>query len=315
MILLLGASGYIGEAFVRELQRRQWAFQPLSRKQVDYSRFDVLLKFLKETKPEFVVNVAGFTGKPNVDACEIAQADTLAGNALLPQTIAHACAVSNIPWGHVSSGCVFSGAKVTVNGQTRREKDLTRPDLRSLVEESPDAIHGFTETDPPNFTFRDPPCSFYSGTKALGEEAIAGIGQSYIWRLRIPFDQFDNMRNYLSKVQRYEKVYENVNSISHRGDFARASLDLWERRAPFGIYNLTNPGFVTTRQVVGLVERILKPARRFEFWQNDTEFYRQAAKTLRSNCVLDISKLLATGVKVRPVVEAVEDSLRNWKAE
>jgi len=315
MILLLGASGYIGEAFVRELQRRKSNFRPLSRKQVDYSRFDVLLKFLKETKPEFVVNVAGFTGKPNVDACEIARADTLAGNALLPQTIADACAACNIPWGHVSSGCVFSGAKVIVNGQTRTEKDLTRPDLRSLVEQSPDAIHGFTETDTPNFTFRDPPCSFYSGTKALGEEAIAGIGQSYIWRLRIPFDEFDSMRNYLSKVQRYEKVYDNVNSISHRSDFARASLDLWDRRAPFGIYNVTNPGFVTTRQVVDLVEKILKPAKRFEFWQNDTEFYRRAAKTLRSNCVLDVSKLLATGVKVRPVIEAIEDSLRRWKAE
>jgi len=315
MILLLGASGYIGEAFVRELQRRKSNFRPLSRKQVDYSRFDVLLKFLKETKPEFVVNVAGFTGKPNVDACEIARADTLAGNALLPQTIADACAACNIPWGHVSSGCVFSGAKVIVNGQTRTEKDLTRPDLRSLVEQSPDAIHGFTETDTPNFTFRDPPCSFYSGTKALGEEAIAGIGQSYIWRLRIPFDEFDSMRNYLSKVQRYEKVYDNVNSISHRSDFARACLDLWDRRAPFGIYNVTNPGFVTTRQVVDLVEKILKPAKRFEFWQNDTEFYRRAAKTLRSNCVLDVSKLLATGVKVRPVIEAIEDSLRRWKAE
>jgi len=315
MILLLGASGYIGEAFVRELQRRKSNFRPLSRKQVDYSRFDVLLKFLKETKPEFVVNVAGFTGKPNVDACEIARADTLAGNALLPQTIADACAACNIPWGHVSSGCVFSGAKVTVNGQTRTEKDLTRPDLRSLVEQSPDAIHGFTETDTPNFTFRDPPCSFYSGTKALGEEAIAGIGQSYIWRLRIPFDEFDSMRNYLSKLQRYEKVYDNVNSISHRSDFARACLDLWDRRAPFGIYNVTNPGFVTTRQVVDLVEKILKPAKRFEFWQNDTEFYRRAAKTLRSNCVLDVSKLLATGVKVRPVIEAIEDSLRRWKAE
>jgi len=315
MILLLGASGYIGEAFVRELQRRKSNFRPLSRKQVDYSRFDVLLKFLKETKPEFVVNVAGFTGKPNVDACEIARADTLAGNALLPQTIADACAACNIPWGHVSSGCVFSGAKVIVNGQTRTEKDLTRPDLRSLVEQSPDAIHGFTETDTPNFTFRDPPCSFYSGTKALGEEAIAGIGQSYIWRLRIPFDEFDSMRNYLSKVQRYEKVYDNVNSISHRSDFARACLDLWDRRAPFGIYNVTNPGFVTTRQVVDLVEKILKPAKRFEFWQNDTEFYRRAAKTLRSNCVLDVSKLLATGVKVRPVIEAIEDSLRHWKAE
>ena len=68
-------------------------------------------------------------------------------------------------------------------------------------------------------------------------------------------------RNYLSKVQRYEKVYDNVNSISHRGDFVRACLDLWERRAPFGIYNVTNPGFVTTRQVVDLVEKILKPAK------------------------------------------------------
>jgi dTDP-4-dehydrorhamnose reductase len=315
MILLLGASGYIGQAFVRELQRRQWPFTPLSRKEVDYTQFDVLLEYLRKNKPEFLVNVAGYTGKPNVDACEVAKADTLVGNALLPQTIAHACAVCAIPWGHVSSGCVFSGAKVTLNGRTRAEKDLTQPELRSLVEKSPEAIHGFTETDQPNFTFRDLPCSFYSGTKALGEEAIAGVGQSYIWRLRIPFDEFDNLRNYLSKVQRYAKVYDNVNSISHRGDFARACLDLWECRAPSGIYNVTNPGFVTTRQVVGLVEKILKPAKRFEFWLNDTEFYQQAAKTPRSNCVLDVSKLLGTGVKVRPVIEAIEDSLRNWKPE
>jgi len=237
------------------------------------------------------------------------------GNALLPQTIAHACASCAIPWGHVSSGCIFSGAKVTLNGQTRAEKDLTRPDLRSLAEQSPGAIHGFTETDPPNFTFRDPPCSFYSGSKALGEEAAAGVGQGYIWRLRIPFDEFDSARNYLSKVQRYHKVYDNVNSISHRGDFVRACLDLWERRAPVGTYNVSNPGFVTTRQVVGLLEKVLKPGKRFEFWLNDAEFYQQAAKTPRSNCVLDVSKLLAAGVKIRPVVEAIEDSLRNWKPE
>lgn len=315
MILLLGASGYIGEAFVRELQRRKWPFTPLSRKEADYNRFDVLLEVLRKTKPEFLVNAAGYTGKPNVDACEIARADTLVGNTLLPQTIAHACLVCDVPWGHVSSGCVFSGAKVTLNGQTRVEKDLIRPDLHSLAEKSPEAFHGFAETDHPNFTFRDLPCSFYSGTKALGEEAIAGVGRSYIWRLRIPFDEYDNARNYLSKVQRYAKVYENVNSISHRSDFARACLDLWERHAPFGTYNVTNPGFVTTRQVVGLIEKILKPSRRFEFWRDDTEFYAKAAKTPRSNCVLDVSKLLATGVKMRPVHEAVEDSLRNWRPE
>jgi UDP-glucose 4,6-dehydratase len=315
MILLLGATGYIGEAFATELKRRNENFITLSRQQVDYTRFDLLLKFLREHKPAFVVNSAGYTGKPNVDACELDKAGTLLGNALLPQTIAHACAEAGVPWGHVSSGCIYSGAKIEVNGHLRAEKDFTKPELRELAEKNPAAVHGFTETDTPNFSFRDGPCSFYSGTKALGEEAMTSLGQSYIWRLRIPFDEFDNKRNYLSKVQRYTKVYDNVNSISHRADFVKACLDTWKLRVPFGIYNVTNPGFVTTRHVVEQIEKILKPARKFEYWANDTEFYQIAAKTPRSNCVMDCTKLLATGVKVRPVAEALEASLKNWKPE
>ena len=315
MILVLGASGYIGEAFVAELNRRKASFLPLARRQVDYTRFDHLLEFLRANTPSFVINAAGYTGKPNVDACELDKAGTLVGNTLLPQTIAHACAAAGIPWGHVSSGCIYSGAKVSIQGKLRAEKDLTQPELRRLVETHPAAIHGFTETDIPNFTFRDPPCSFYSGTKALGEEGMRDIGQSYIWRLRIPFDEYDNPRNYLSKVQRYAKVYDNVNSISHRADFVKACLDTWEKRAPFGTYNVTNPGFVTTRQVVKLIEQRLKPAKNFEFWASDEEFYRLAAKTPRSNCVMDVSKLLAAGVKIRPVAEALEDSLKRWHPE
>jgi dTDP-4-dehydrorhamnose reductase len=315
MITLLGATGYIGEAFALDLERRGKKFEKLSRSAVDYTRFEVLLKYLRERRPEFVVNAAGYTGKPNVDACEVARADTLQGNTLLAQTIAQACAAADVPWGHVSSGCIYSGAKVHTDGQTRTEKDMSRADLKALVEKSPGAIHGFTETDVPNFTFRDPPCSFYSGTKALGEEAILGIGRSYVWRLRIPFDEFDGSRNYLSKVQRYPKVYDNVNSISHRADYVRACLDLWDQRAAFGIYNVTNPGWVTTREVVKMIEDILKPGRKFEFWANDAEFYQVAAKTPRSNCVMDINKLLAAGVKIRPVREALEHSLKNWRKE
>ena len=130
--------------------------------------------------------------------------------------------------------------------------------------------------------------------------------------MRIPFDQFDNPRNYLSKVQNYPKVYDNVNSLSHRGDFVAACLDLWQKRAPFGTYNVTNPGFVSTRQVVAMIQRILRPPRPFEFWADDREFYRLAAKTPRSNCVLDASKLLAAGVELRPVQEALENALQNW---
>jgi dTDP-4-dehydrorhamnose reductase len=315
MILLLGASGYIGQAFARELEARRQPFVSLSRRELDYTRFLLLHDYLKSKQPSFVINAAGYTGKPNVDACETARAETLLGNTLLPQTIADACALLSIPWGHVGSGCIYSGAKVVVKGQTRVEKDLTRPDLATLVNQSRECIHGFTETDEPNFSFRDPPCSFYSGTKALAEEAITGAGQFYVWRLRIPFDEQDNSRNYLSKVQRYAKVYDNVNSISHRADFVKACLDLWAKQAPFGVYNLTNPGFVTTRQVVSLIEKHLKPNRRFVFWENDEEFYKAGAKAPRSNCVLDVSRLLSTGVKIRSVEEALESALRSWKPD
>ena len=140
MIVLLGASGYVGRAFEQDLQRRGAKFISLARQQVDYARFDVLLKFLHDSKPEFLLNAAGYTGKPNVDACETARADTLQGNTLLPVTIAQACAATNTPWGHVSSGCIYTGAHLVENARRRVENDLTRPELRALVEKNPSAV-------------------------------------------------------------------------------------------------------------------------------------------------------------------------------
>jgi len=46
MIVVLGATGYIGQAFVTELNRRQWPFVPLSRREVDYTRFISLYDYL-----------------------------------------------------------------------------------------------------------------------------------------------------------------------------------------------------------------------------------------------------------------------------
>jgi dTDP-4-dehydrorhamnose reductase len=315
MILLLGGSGYIGQAFAAELSRRKLPFVPLARHEINYARFDALLGYLLQVKPAFVINAAGYIGKPNVDACENAKAETILGNTVLPVVISHACAVAEIPWGHVSTGCIYNGAKVRdESGGWRVEPDLNKPELRRQCEVNPEALTGFTEEDEPNFSFRHPPCSFHNGTKVLAEEAIRATGRVYIWRLRIPFDEFDSPRNSLSKLQRYPKVYDNINSFSHRGDFVRACLDLWERRARLGIYNVANPGAISTRRIVDMIERILRPARPFEFWTDDAEFYREGVKAPRSNCILDTAKLLAAGVRMRPVDEAMEHALQNWKA-
>ena len=316
MVILLGASGYIGQAFGKELKRRGIPFRPVSRKQINYTDYRVLRTTLQKEKPEFVINAGGFTGKPNVDACENQRGETIAGNVTLAQTVAQACDAAGVRLGFVSSGCIYTGAKVRQeSGAWAVEDRLTEPLVSELLSKRSDRVAGFTETDEPNFCFTHNNCSFYSGTKALAEEVMAGFADFYVWRLRIPFDEFDGPRNYLSKVQRYAKVYQNWNSISHRRDFVAACLDTWLQKTPGGVYNVVNPGYISTLEVVEKIRAKLKPSWKPEFWQNDDEFYRFAAVTPRSNCILDTCKLLQAGIRIRPVGEAIQEALASWIPE
>lgn len=313
MIWILGASGYIGEAFVSEAKKRKLDYRAVSRRDLDYTDFRTLLGALKKEKPDFVVNAAGFTGKPNVDACENQKGETVAGNVTLAQTVASACDVAGIQLGFVSSGCIYTGAKVRREcGTWAVEDNLTEPLVSELLSRRSERVAGFSESDEPNFCFAHNNCSFYSGTKALAEEVMAGFPNFYVWRLRIPFDEFDGHRNYLSKVQRYAKVYQNWNSVSHRGDFTAACLDTWIKKVPPGTYNVVNPGYISTREVVEKIRGKLKPSWEPVFWQNDDEFYRFGAVTPRSNCLLSSEKILKTGVQLRSVNEALDEAVSNW---
>ena len=287
MIYLLGGSGYVGQAYQALLTRKGIPFRNLRRGDLDYSSPALLADALRADRPDFLINAAGYTGKPNVDACELHKAECLFGNAVLPGLIAQACAAANVPWGHVSSGCIYSGAR-------------------------PDGT-GFKEEDTPNFTFRTNHCSFYSGTKALGEEVLAGTPNVYVWRLRIPFNEVDNPRNYLTKLIRYQRLLEATNSISQLDEFVAATFACWERRIPFGTYNVTNPGHVTTREVVELIQASGVCRKDFSFFRSEDEFMHVAAKTPRSNCVMDSAKLAAFGICLTPVREAIQTALAHWK--
>ncbi len=71
MIYLLGGTGYVGQAYQSLLRQRNLAFRNLSRAELDYSQPALLQEALLRDKPKFLINAAGFTGKPNVDACEV----------------------------------------------------------------------------------------------------------------------------------------------------------------------------------------------------------------------------------------------------
>jgi dTDP-4-dehydrorhamnose reductase len=296
MIFVLGAGGYVGRRFTALLQDRGIKVVPLTRAEVDYTDPTTLRRILKKERPDFVINAAGFTGRPNVDACETARAETLFANTVLPLRIAEACADLGILWGHISSGCIYQGVSGEEGGQPL----------------------GFREEDAPNFSFRAGPCSFYSGTKALAEEGLRAFPQVYLWRMRMPFDAHDSPRNYLSKLLRYARLLDVRNSLSHLDDFVAAGWATMERGLPRGIYNLTNPGSVTTAEVVGLIEqegharnesRMLRP---FAYFASEEEFMKTGVRAPRSSCVLDTAKAEKLGLPLRPVREAIVDSLQRW---
>ena len=309
MILLLGATGYIGRAFASELRRRGHSFIPLTRRAFDYSRFDFLFDYIRTMKPVFLINAANYPGTAQRSAENGEREKMMAVNTILPQMIARICSMTKTPWGHVSSGEIYSGAKVLQGGSLRTETDLSRSDLRRLFESDQARFRGYTELDEPNFSFQNLPSNFYSGTKALAEEAIRGIGQSYIWRARQPFNEQSEPCNLLHRLQQLSTVYDHINSISHLEDFVKAALDLWEIRAAFGIYNITNPGAISTIQLMEGLQRVLKPLLRFKIGPPEEDPGRPGSTMPQSNCILDVAKLVKTGVRIRPIGEAVKDSL------
>ncbi len=305
MLLLLGASGYVGSYFEDFFRREGVEAISIARAQTDYTEPRILRRLLRETHPDFLINAAGFTGKPNIDACEKARAETLFGNTVFPLRLAEACAEQGIPWGHVSSGCIYQGSKGT--------------------DPAGNPV-GFREEDSPNFSFTSGTCSFYSGTKAMAEEYLTKEPLNvYIWRLRVPFDNQDYARNYLTKLLRYKRLLNVRNSLSHLGDFVSSAWATFQRRLPYGAYNLTSPGSVTTSEVVDLIRRegadrlarndafsSDQMLRDYVYFDSEEEFMKTAAVAPRSSCVLDTTKAESFNLPMRPVREALTDSLRRW---
>ncbi len=286
MIILFGSTGYIGTEFKKQLDliKKPVFYWPNTSK----TTFEDLERWYEDLNYPLIgaaINAAGFTGKPNVDACESLKEDTIHGNIVWPQILTDWCMLNDIPLGHVSSGCIYGG---------KREDGK-----------------GFTEEDEPNFCFKYNNSSFYSGTKAVAEKIVGRWKKSYIWRLRIPFEENDNARNYLSKLLKYDKVLQAENSISNKQEFVTACLELLLKNSPYGIYNVVNTGSITTDKIIEKLKTICD--KEFELI-DETQFYTGQSRAPRSNCVMDNSKLLAQGIKMRTVEEAIDHCVNNWKA-
>jgi len=219
-----------------------------------------------------IINAAGFTGSPNVDACENQKADCLRGNVLWPLEVQRRSC--GLPVIHISSGCVYNGY----------EKE-------------------WTEEDAPNFDFSNG--SFYSGSKALAQEALRPfMNRSSLLRIRMPFGSEPHSKNYLTKLATYPKLIDVRNSLSRVSDVVDVALHFAFEKPQAGIYNVCNPGAVTTSEVadkLGLTKK----------WFTAEEF-KASVKAPRSNCVLDTRKLQKV-FPIAPLSIALDEAVAAYK--
>jgi dTDP-4-dehydrorhamnose reductase len=240
MITVIG-HGYVGEYIVRELLRQDIVFQ-----WVRHGDFRL------DRGCTAIINAAGFTGKPNVDACESRIVETIDGNVIWPLRLESFA--GSVPVIHISSGCVYTGYKEG----------------------------GWLETDPPNFTMTNG--SVYSGSKAIAQDVLTPyMNKSYILRIRMPFGKEEHSSNLITKLSRYEKLVNFRNSISYINDVASVAVSFANYLPTPGIYNVCNSGSVTTKEIA----KICKLNKQ---WFTEEEF-NNAIVAPRSNCTLNTDKL------------------------
>ena len=238
MITLIG-HGYVGEYISQELTNQKLAHHWITHRD------------LIDKNTQVIINAAGYTGSPNVDACEIYKQETINGNVIWPVQLE--LSNPNIPIVHISSGCVYTGY----------EKD-------------------FTEEDEPNFDFNNG--SFYSGSKTLGQKLLEPfLHKSYLLRIRMPFGDKAHPKNFLTKMIKYEKLMSYDNSLSYMPDVAKFSVKCAVGNIPKGIYNLSNPGSSNAKKIVSMmgIEK--------EFFTE--EEFLKATVAPRSNCILNADKI------------------------
>jgi dTDP-4-dehydrorhamnose reductase len=285
-VLVFGSSGYIGQEFVRQLHRSdQIVVCAPSHK--TYKTQSCVAKLIRSVNPVHVYNASGYTGKPNVDAAEYEKDKCFFGNVLLPTWIAEATSSMKIPFVHVSSGCIYNGYQ-----------------------------KAYTEDDASDFSFAQNNCSFYSGTKAQAEELLKWYDNTYILRLRIPFDNEHNPRNYLTKLLTYDTILNLDNSISHKAEFVSKCIDIVNKTdVPTGIYNLTNEGYVNAEFVLNLFKKhhpsLIEKIEKKKFFSSLEEFMTKAVAP-RSNCILDTTKANLNKVNLRDAREVVEECVKNY---
>lgn len=218
-ILITGAGGTLGGDLERVFSAAGHELILTDRDTLDITNRDAVAQFVREWKPEAIINSAAYNFVDNVEE-DAHYPVAFAVNAHGPRNLAEAAKSSGIPFVHYSTDYVFAG----------------------------DKPEGYAEDDETG------PISKYGETKEAGEKFVQEVGgEYYICRLSKIFGEpgaSDNskesfvalMLRLAAKLPEMKIVHEEVGSPSYTRDIAESTLNMLLAKPETGIYHMVNEG-------------------------------------------------------------------------
>jgi len=272
-ILIFGSTGLMGSQLKDALIKKGYQ---VADPRVEVRNLDEVKKAIEEHQPDYIVNAAGITGKPNVDWCEDQPGETFGVNLAGAINIAAAALEKNIKVAQMSSGCIYDGDN---DGK------------------------GYSEEDEPNFFG-----SLYSRTRVLSDKALREFPNVLQLRVRIPIMGHSHRKNLIDKLIKYPQMINITNSCTVMEDFIPATIKLMEM-GETGVMNMTNIGAMNHVGIMSLYKEIVDPSYEINV-MNDEDQARLNAR--RSNTVLTSEKREALGVSMPPLEESLRRVLEDY---
>lgn len=212
-ILLTGANGMLAKAVRSRLLGNEVILTDVE--ELDITDEQAVLNFVRETKPEYIINCAAYTA---VDKAEEAGEIVEKINADGPANLAKAAKENDAVLIHISTDYVFGG-------ELDVDKDYKEDDSKA-------------------------PVTAYGITKLHGEERIQkNTDKYYIFRTAWLYGDGNNFVRTMLKLgtdrDELNVVADQHGSPTYAVDLANVIAEAIEKKIPYGIYHATNEGYTT----------------------------------------------------------------------
>lgn len=284
-ILITGANGMLAKE-VKEKFAEGNELICTDVEDLDITNEEAVMKFVKDIKPEYIINCAAFTA---VDKAETAGEIVEKINANGPGNLAKAAKENDSTLIHISTDYVFGG-------DLDVEKDYKEDDAKT-------------------------PVTAYGITKLHGEEQIQANADKYYifrtaWLYGVGGNNFVKTMTKLGTTRdELSVVADQHGSPTYAKDLSNIIYQAIEKKIPYGVYHATNQGYTTWYE---FTKKILEK-QNIECKVNPvtTEEYIEMMKITQAkrpfNSQLSKEKLINLGIEVPHWEDGLERYLEEEK--